>query len=84
MIVQVQEKANKTFLLMQQVWRLLTNFFYFGNFGIDFFFHMFFLVRYSRMLEEGSFRGRTADFLVLLLYGMVFMLVAARALSSLT
>ncbi len=58
-----------------QIWRLFANFFYFGNFGIDFFFHMFFLVRYSRMLEEGSFRGRTADFLLLLFYGMFVMLV---------
>eukprot|EP00048_Salpingoeca_helianthica_P003863 m.71305 g.71305 ORF g.71305 m.71305 type:complete len:236 (+) comp12937_c1_seq2:831-1538(+) len=59
-----------------EFWRLFANFFYFGNFGIDLFFHMFFLVRYSRMLEEGSYRGRTADFLVLLVYGMVFMLIA--------
>jgi len=26
-----------------KVWRLLTNFLYFGNFGLDFFFHIFFL-----------------------------------------
>merc|ERR1711920_507344 len=45
-----------------QVWRLFTNFFFFGSFGIDFLFHMFFLIRYTRSLEEGSFRGRTADF----------------------
>ena len=37
--------------------------------GLDFFFHMFFLVRYSKSLEEGSFRGRTADFLWMLLFG---------------
>ena len=30
-----------------QFWRMLTNFLYFGNFGIDYLFHMFFLVRYS-------------------------------------
>ncbi|KAG5459544.1 MAG: Derlin [Olpidium bornovanus] len=29
-------------------------------------FHMFFLVRYSRMLEESSFAGRTADFVWLI------------------
>jgi len=36
-----------------QVWRLLTNFFFFGALGLDFLFHMFFLVRYCRLLEEG-------------------------------
>lgn len=54
-----------------EVWRLVTNFVYFGNFNIDFIFHMFFLVRYCRMLEEGSFRGRGADFLYMLLFGAV-------------
>ena len=28
-----------------QVWRLFTNFFFFGALGIDFLFHMFFLAR---------------------------------------
>ena len=32
-------------------------------------FHMFFLVKYSKSLEEGSFRGRSADFLWMLLFG---------------
>jgi len=45
-----------------EIWRLLTNFFFFDQFGLNFLFHMFFLVRHSRMLEEGSFRNRTADF----------------------
>lgn len=52
-----------------EVWRLFTNFFYFGSLGIDFVFHMFFLYRYCRSLEEGSFRGRSADFLWMLLIG---------------
>jgi len=51
------------------VWRLFTNFFFFGSIGLDFLFHMFFLVRYCRLLEEGSFRGRTADFVAMLLFG---------------
>ena len=37
--------------------------------GLDFVFHMFFLVKYSKSLEEGSFRGRSADFLWMLLFG---------------
>jgi len=60
-----------------QVWRLFTNFFFFGALGLDFLFHMFFLVRYCRLLEEGSFRGRTADFLVMLLFGGALMCVVA-------
>jgi len=35
---------------------------------------MFFLVRHSRLLEEGSFRGRTGDFLFLYLFGAVVLL----------
>lgn len=36
---------------------------------LDFLFHMFFLVRYCKLLEENSFRGKTADFLYMLLFG---------------
>ena len=37
-----------------QLWRLFTNFFFFGSLGMDFVFHMFFLSRYCRLLEEGT------------------------------
>ncbi|KAI3433463.1 hypothetical protein D9Q98_003276 [Chlorella vulgaris] len=59
-----------------EFWRLLTNFFFFGNLGLDFFFHMFFLVKYSKSLEEGSFRNRSADFLWMLLFGAAILDVA--------
>ncbi|GBG88812.1 hypothetical protein CBR_g48427 [Chara braunii] len=52
-----------------QIWRLFTNFFYFGELGLDFIVHMFFLARYCKLLEETSFRGRTADFFFMLLFG---------------
>ena len=52
-----------------QLWRLLTNFFFFGSLGVDFLFHMFFLARYCRMLEEGTFRGKSADFFWMLAFG---------------
>ncbi|KXZ44460.1 hypothetical protein GPECTOR_67g300 [Gonium pectorale] len=52
-----------------ELWRLITNFFFFGNLGLDFVFHMFFLIKYCKSLEEGSFRGRSADFLWMLLFG---------------
>ncbi|CAN0191653.1 unnamed protein product, partial [Phaeothamnion confervicola] len=60
---------NPTLILRGQVWRLATNFLFFGNLSFDFLFHMYFLVRYARQLEEGEFRGRTADFLLMLLFG---------------
>ncbi|GAB4817736.1 hypothetical protein N2152v2_004782 [Parachlorella kessleri] len=37
--------------------------------SIDFFFQTYFLVKYSKSLEEGSFRNRSADFLWMLLFG---------------
>ena len=52
-----------------QVWRLASNFFFFGSLGMDFVFHMFFLSRYCRLLEEGTFRGRSGDFFWMLFFG---------------
>ncbi|KAJ3026224.1 UNVERIFIED_CONTAM: Derlin-2 [Siphonaria sp. JEL0065] len=52
-----------------QYWRLLTSFLYFGGLSVDFIF-MFFLVQYSRTLEDGYFRGRTLDFAWMLLLSM--------------
>ena len=61
-----------------QFWRLFTNFFFFGaKFTIDFLFHMFFLVQYCRSLEEGSFRGRTADFFWMILFGATLLTIIA-------
>ena len=44
---------------------------------LDFVFHMFFLVKYAKALEEGSFRGRSADFLWMLLLGGTALAAAA-------
>ncbi|KAE9594671.1 hypothetical protein Lal_00037410 [Lupinus albus] len=52
-----------------QYWRLVTNFLYFRKIDLDFLFHMFFLARYCKLLEENSFRGRAYDFLYMLLFG---------------
>ncbi|KAJ7423766.1 Derlin-2 [Willisornis vidua] len=59
-----------------QIWRLITNFLFFGPLGFSFFFNMIFLYRYCRMLEEGSFRGRTADFVFMFLFGGFLMTMA--------
>ena len=60
----------------RQYWRLITTFLYFGPLTLDFIFHMFFMARYSRMLEESFFRGRTADFAWLILYSASCLLVS--------
>lgn len=52
-----------------EIWRLITNLFYFRKLDLDFLFHMFFLARYCKLLEENSFRGRTGDFFYMLLFG---------------
>jgi Derlin-2/3 len=58
-----------------QYWRIITSFLFFGSFSLDFLFHMYFVVRYCRLLEEGTFRGRPADFMFMIIYGAVFMLI---------
>ncbi|XP_065054971.1 derlin-2-like [Rhopilema esculentum] len=60
-----------------EVWRLVTNYLFFGTFGFNFFFNMIFTYRYCRMLEEGSFRGRTADFVFMFLFGGMIMTIMA-------
>jgi Derlin-2/3 len=58
-----------------QLWRLVTTFLFFGTVGFNFFFNMIFTYRYCRMLEEGSFRGRTADFFYMFLFGGFLMII---------
>lgn len=60
-----------------QWWRLLSSFCYFGSIGFSFFFNMVFTYRHCQMLEEGSFRGRTADFVFMFILGGVFMIISA-------
>lgn len=60
-----------------QLWRLITNFMYFGPIGFNFLFNIIFTYRYCRMLEETSFRGRTADFVFMFLFGGLLMTILA-------
>ncbi|KAF7988817.1 hypothetical protein HCN44_007127 [Aphidius gifuensis] len=60
-----------------QIWRLVTTFLYFGTFGFNFFFNIIFTYKYCRMLEEGSFRGKTADFVMMFIFGAVCMVFFA-------
>jgi len=65
-----------------QVWRLFTSFLFFGMFSLHFFFHMYFLVRYCRLLEEGDFRGRKANFVLMLLFGIFTISLIAPFISA--
>ena len=63
-----------------QYWRLLTTFLYFGPLSLDLLFHVFFLQRYSRLLEESSGRS-PAQFTWLLLYATGLLLGMSPLLS---
>lgn len=59
-----------------QYWRFLTAFLFFGHLSIDFLFHLFFMSRYSRMLEE-SYARRTIDFAwLMVLMGAALLLLS--------
>lgn len=68
---------NPTLILRQyQLWRLATTFLFFGTIGFSFLFNMIFTYRYCRMLEEGSFRGRSSDFVMMFVFGGALMIVS--------
>mmetsp|Transcript_26327 Transcript_26327/g.25175 ORF Transcript_26327/g.25175 Transcript_26327/m.25175 type:complete len:261 (+) Transcript_26327:173-955(+) len=73
---------NYDLILRGQYWRLVSSFLFFGSFSLDFLFHLYFVVRYCRLLEEGNFRGRTADFIFMLIFGGILMLVFAVTLNA--
>ncbi|KPI34303.1 Derlin-2.2 [Cyphellophora attinorum] len=56
-----------------QYWRLLTTFVYLGPPSLDLVFHVFFMTRYSRLLESSS--SSTATFSWLLLYATTALLL---------
>ncbi|KAH8825394.1 Der1-like protein [Flagelloscypha sp. PMI_526] len=55
-------------------WRAVTTFFYFGPLGLDFIFHLYFFMRYSRLLEESAFPNRKADYFWLLFLSSIMLL----------
>lgn len=69
---------NPTLIVLHyQVWRLLTTFLFFGTIGFNFLFNMTFTYRYCRMLEEGSFRGKSSDFVMMFIFGGALMICFA-------
>lgn len=68
---------NPTLIVLNyQVWRLITTFLFFGTIGFNFLFNMTFTYRYCRMLEEGSFRGKSSDFIMMFIFGGALMTVS--------
>ncbi|KAI4350775.1 hypothetical protein L6164_005192 [Bauhinia variegata] len=58
-----------------QVWRLITNFFFLGNFSINFGIRLLMIARYGVQIEKGPFDRRTADFLWMMIFGALTLLV---------
>ncbi|XP_023531299.1 derlin-1-like [Cucurbita pepo subsp. pepo] len=58
-----------------QVWRLFTNFFFLGKFSINFGIRLLMIARYGVQLENGPFQRRTADFLWMMIFGALTLLV---------
>ena len=65
-----------------ELWRLLTNFCFFGTFSLPFVFSMFFLVRYGKELETKRFEGRPADMLWFLAISGLLMTAIAYVLGD--
>lgn len=66
----------RTVFFKSQYWRLITTFFYFGPLSLDLLYHIFFLQRYSRLLEESSGRS-PAHFSWLLTFASTLLLCIA-------
>ncbi|XP_022145089.1 derlin-1 [Momordica charantia] len=58
-----------------QVWRLFTNFLFLGKFSINFGIRLLMIARYGVQLENGPFQRRTADFLWMMIFGALTLLV---------
>ncbi|KAJ2496879.1 hypothetical protein GGH96_005522 [Coemansia sp. RSA 1972] len=52
-----------TVFIQGEYWRLLTTFLFLGTFSLDWILNIYFIVRYCRDLEEGSYLNRPADFM---------------------
>jgi len=59
-----------------QIWRLITNFLFFGKFSFSFIIQMFILVQYTKFLEETEYRGSRgmAELIFAILFGMIGLL----------
>ncbi|KAL5230244.1 hypothetical protein ABZP36_029020 [Zizania latifolia] len=58
-----------------EIWRLFTSFFFLGKFSINFGIRLLMIARYGVQLEKGAFEKRTADFLWMMIFGAISLLV---------
>ncbi|KAK3137324.1 hypothetical protein QOZ80_5BG0450820 [Eleusine coracana subsp. coracana] len=58
-----------------QIWRLFTTFFFLGKFSINFGIRLLMIARYGVQLEKGAFERRTADFLWMMIFGAISLLI---------
>lgn len=63
-------------VVIHQFWRLITTFIYFGPLSLNLVFHIFFIQRYARMLEESA--ASAAHFSWMLAYTAVTLLAVAQ------
>lgn len=68
---------NPELIFEGQIWRLFSPFLFFGVFSVDFLFNMYFLVRHCRQLEEGDFRGKPSQFVLMILFGIMLIVLIA-------
>ncbi|KAJ7949485.1 Derlin [Quillaja saponaria] len=60
-----------------QVWRIFMNFFFLGPFSLPFAVRLIMIARYGVSLERGPFDKRTADYVWMLIFGALSLLVMA-------
>ena len=60
----------------EQIWRLVTNFFFLGPFSINFAIRLLLIARYVVQLERGPFDRRTAEFLWMMIFAALSLLVS--------
>ncbi|KYQ99964.1 derlin-1 [Tieghemostelium lacteum] len=65
-----------------EIWRLVTPFLFMGKLGLDFLFLLYFLYKYSTMLETGTFINRQADYFYLVLVNSILLLVFGLVIPS--
>jgi len=58
-----------------QLWRIVTHLFYFGQIGLKAFFYLFFFSRYSKALESFSFQNKAYEYLYILILGNSFLII---------
>jgi len=65
-----------------QLWRIITPFLFMGGLGFAMLINLVFLLRYSQQLEQGRFGGRLADYVFMLGFGAILLLVAATIIGA--